>query len=137
MILILTPFPTPVDSPASTATPSTPTTTTTDSDPDGGLDLLIVPGVAFDPYRRRLGHGRGYYDRYINQYCLSYPQRFAGRKNPPRTGGSGRILLSLSLGAVHSVRGEPSRSADGRARGARVAQKKTSRSSSRTGAKSH
>ncbi|BGP52571.1 hypothetical protein JCM8202_004931 [Rhodotorula sphaerocarpa] len=74
-----------VDSPASTATPSTPTTTTTDSDPDGGLDLLIVPGVAFDPYRRRLGHGRGYYDRYINQYCLSYPQRFAGRKNPPRT----------------------------------------------------
>ncbi|POY70545.1 hypothetical protein BMF94_6459 [Rhodotorula taiwanensis] len=56
-----------------------------DSDPEGGLDLLIVPGLAFDPYRRRLGHGRGYYDRYINQYCLDYPRRFEGKKAPPRT----------------------------------------------------
>ncbi|BGO99049.1 hypothetical protein NBRC10513v2_000150 [Rhodotorula toruloides] len=49
--------------------------------PSPGLDLIVVPGLAFDPYRRRLGHGRGYYDRYITQ-CLDYPQRF-GKKAPP------------------------------------------------------
>ncbi|BGO88539.1 hypothetical protein NBRC10512_003363 [Rhodotorula toruloides] len=49
--------------------------------PSPGLDLIVVPGLAFDPYRRRLGHGRGYYDRYITQ-CLDYPQRFS-KKAPP------------------------------------------------------
>lgn len=44
---------------------------------------MILPGLAFDPLRRRLGHGRGYYDRYINTYCLDYPRRF-NHKPPPR-----------------------------------------------------
>ena len=33
----------------------------------GDPDLILVPGVAFDIKKNRLGRGKGYYDRYFNQ----------------------------------------------------------------------
>ena len=38
------------------------------ADAEGGLDLIIVPAVAFDKDLNRMGHGAGFYDKYLTQH---------------------------------------------------------------------
>ncbi|KAH7923451.1 5-formyltetrahydrofolate cyclo-ligase [Leucogyrophana mollusca] len=40
------------------------------------LDMILVPGVAFDRSLSRLGHGKGFYDRFITSYAASRPRPF-------------------------------------------------------------
>jgi 5-formyltetrahydrofolate cyclo-ligase len=48
-----------------------------------GLDLIVVPGVAFDRDMNRIGHGKGYYDHFF-QRCFEYAKQ---RDRPPPTLG--------------------------------------------------
>lgn len=45
------------------------------------LDLIFMPSMAFDTFRNRLGHGKGFYDRYIT-LCESLSSHRQDRKVP-------------------------------------------------------
>ena len=60
----------------------------------GGLDLLLVPGMAFDRNGQRLGRGGGFYDRFIAECAAE--ARESGRDRP--------LLVGLCYSAQVSTR---------------------------------
>ncbi|KAA1066860.1 5,10-methenyltetrahydrofolate synthetase [Puccinia graminis f. sp. tritici] len=58
-----------------------------------GLDLILLPGLAFDRFGNRLGRGKGYYDEYLNAYpsvasrpsITNYPDHLATKQQSEKT----------------------------------------------------
>jgi 5-formyltetrahydrofolate cyclo-ligase len=55
--------------------------------PPESIDLMIIPGVAFDSHGNRIGHGLGYYDRLLEKkmrtHCLGLAFEIQIVKNIP------------------------------------------------------
>jgi len=64
-----------------------------------GLDMILMPGVAFDidpktGFVKRLGHGKGFYDYFLHRYRES---RGSHVEEPPRSPGTDVLLYGLAL----------------------------------------
>ncbi|KAG9525143.1 nagb/rpia/CoA transferase-like protein, partial [Aureobasidium melanogenum] len=47
-----------------------------------GLDVILMPCMAFDQDLNRLGHGKGYYDNFLTRYCSAQTAEGQNRKKP-------------------------------------------------------
>ncbi|KAL1302067.1 hypothetical protein AAFC00_002508 [Neodothiora populina] len=47
-----------------------------------GLDLIVMPSMAFDAQMNRLGHGKGYYDNFLTRYCSGKDAQGLQRMKP-------------------------------------------------------
>lgn len=64
----------------------------------GGLDMILLPGVAFDTdpntdFIRRLGHGKGFYDYFLHRYR----QQSGSQVTDPTSPGTNTLLYGLAL----------------------------------------
>ncbi|HKU48685.1 MAG TPA: 5-formyltetrahydrofolate cyclo-ligase [Nitrososphaera sp.] len=60
----------------------------------GQMDLMLVPGIAFDRDGYRLGYGKGYYDRYLSlkpTYSIGLAYSFQVTNNVPRHSHDRRV----------------------------------------------
>lgn len=63
---------------------------TTTHEAEQGLDLIVMPGMAFDLEFRRLGHGKGFYDHFLTRYSgkettVTPKMPFLGKRSCART----------------------------------------------------
>lgn len=63
------------------------------------LDLVVCPGVAFDEQRRRLGHGKGYYDTYLASLQLHRASRSLPPVSTIAVGFDEQIIVEVPVGA--------------------------------------
>lgn len=68
------------------------------------IDLLVVPGVAFDRQGHRLGYGKGYYDRYLEKnkiFSIGLAYSFQLIEHLPRGGHDKRLDAIATEDGIH------------------------------------
>lgn len=71
--------------------------------PPEEIDLILVPGTAFDRMGGRVGQGRGYYDRFLAQSCawrIGVCHAFALLENVPSQAHDARMDELMTPGGI-------------------------------------